>query len=91
MSTETSMDVNVLEKIGDALAVFSEATGTFLTRLLGSSNERQIRKLGYIRSKNRDRPYTVVPTSILGQVNALEERMHALSPEELKAVDPQAT
>jgi preprotein translocase subunit SecA len=89
MSTESSMDANILEKIGDALSAFSEGTASFLTRLLGSSNERQIRKLGYIRSRNRDVPYTVVPGSILSKVNALEERMHALSPEELKALTPQ--
>ena len=34
-------------------------------------------------------PYTVVPGSLLAQVNALEEQMHALSAEELKALTPQ--
>jgi preprotein translocase subunit SecA len=88
MTTESSMEANVLEQIGDALSVFSEAVAGFLTRLLGSSNERQIRKLGYIRSKNPEVPYRVVPGSVLGQVNALEEKMHALSPEELKGLTP---
>ena len=52
MSSEQSMDVNILEKIGDALSAFSEGTARFLTRLLGSSNERHIRKLGYIRARD---------------------------------------
>src|SRR5258708_6862885 len=92
MSTAQSMDTSLLEnigeKIGDAVSAFSEGTARFLTRLMGSSNERHIRKLGYIRARSPDRPYTVIPGSILAQVNALEERMHAMSDQELKDLTP---
>jgi preprotein translocase subunit SecA len=89
MTTETSMDVSFLEKLGDGFNALSENVAQFLTRLLGSSNERFIRKLGYIRSKDVNVPPTIIAGSLLAQVNALEERMHALSPEELKALTPQ--
>jgi len=53
MSSEaTTMDVSFFEKLGDGLSATSEAIANFLTRVLGSSNERQIRRLGYIGSKN---------------------------------------
>ena len=51
MATETSMDVGILEKIGDAFNAFSEKTVGILTRLMGSSNERMVRSLGLIRSR----------------------------------------
>src|SRR5947209_9964570 len=89
MSTETTtttMDVSFLEKLGDGLTATSEAIANFLTRVLGSSNERYIRKLGYISSKNGS--YRVIPGLMLQQVNVLEEKMHALSDEELKALTP---
>src|SRR5205823_10567658 len=88
MSTETTttMDVSFLEKLGDGLTATSEAIANFLTRVLGSSNERYIRKLGYIGSKNGS--YRVTPGQMLHQVNVLEEKMHALSDEELKALTP---
>src|SRR5437870_2993644 len=89
MSTETTtttMDVSFLEKLGDGLTATSEAIANFLTRVLGSSNERFIRKLGYIGSKNGS--YRVTPGLMLHQVNVLEEKMHALSDEELKALTP---
>ena len=50
MSTETSMDVGFWEKLGDGLSAFSEGVGKFLLRLFGSSNERYVRGLGYIRA-----------------------------------------
>lgn len=80
------MDVSFLEKLGDGLTATSEAIANFLTRVLGSSNERYIRKLGYISSRNGS--YHVVPGLLLHQVNVLEERMQALSDEELKALTP---
>jgi preprotein translocase subunit SecA len=82
------MDVTFLEKVGDTLTSFSEGFVGFLTRLLGSSNENYIRKLGYVRSKDK-KSYTVVPGSLLARVNDLEPKMQALSAEELKALTPQ--
>jgi preprotein translocase subunit SecA len=89
MTTEATMDVSIWEKLGDGMNAVSEGAAQFLTRLFGSSNERQIRKLGYIRSKDPKVPPTIVGTSLLAQVNALEEKMRALSDEELKALTPQ--
>src|SRR5262245_52681862 len=88
MSTESNLDVSFLEKLGDGLSAFSEGLGGFLTRLLGSSNERYIRKLGYVRSNDPDNPYTVTPGLMLEQVNKLEEKMQALSDEELRGLTP---
>ncbi len=88
MSTQSSMDVSFFEKLGDTLSAGSEAVANFLTRVLGSSNERFVRKLGYIRSKNSSGDYTVVPGLLLHQVNVLEEKMQALSDDELKAWTP---
>lgn len=88
MTTEQTMDVSILEKVGEALGSFSEGLAGLLTRLLGSSNERYIRKLGYIRTKDPQNPYRVVPGLLLAQVNALEEQARALSDEELRGVTP---
>jgi preprotein translocase subunit SecA len=88
-TTATAIESNLWDKLTDGLSAFSEGFGKFLLRLLGSSNERYIRSLGYIRSDNPDVPPTVVPGSFLQQVNSLEPEMHAKSPEELKAVTAQ--
>jgi preprotein translocase subunit SecA len=82
------MDVGILEKIGDAFNSFSEKTVSFLTRLLGSSNERVVRKLGLIASKDPQKPYQVVPGSLLARINELEPTMQALTDEELKGLTP---
>jgi len=84
MSTEQSVDVSILEKIGDKLSAFSEGVGRFLMRLLGSSNERFVRKLGYISPRSPKDAHTVIEGSLLAQVNALEPKMQALSDEELR-------
>ncbi|MBV9122235.1 MAG: preprotein translocase subunit SecA, partial [Planctomycetes bacterium] len=89
MTTETNLDVSVWEKLGDGLSAFSEGATNFLTRLMGSSNERYIRKLGYIRARRPDQPHTVIPGSLLARVNELEEKMRALSDDELKGLTPQ--
>jgi preprotein translocase subunit SecA len=88
MATETSLDVSFWEKLGDGLTTVSETVSQFLTRVLGSSNERYIRKMGYIRSKDPSQPYTVVSGMHLDQVNSFEEQTQALSDEELKALTP---
>jgi len=89
MATETaSTSMDFLERIGDGFNAFSEWCARMMTKLLGSSTERTIRKMGYIRTRDPNRPYTIVAGSQLAQVNALEEQMKALSEEELKAVTP---
>ncbi len=90
MSTNAqAMDVGILEKIGETLGGFFENLAALITRLFGSSNERYIRKMGYIRTRNAQHPYTVTPGSQLAQIIALEERMHRLTDAELKGLTPQ--
>jgi preprotein translocase subunit SecA len=85
-STQPEADLSILERIGDGLSAFSDGIARFLTKLMGSSNERDIRKLGYIRLKGGDPPYRIVPGSVVARVNELESRMRELSNEELKAL-----
>src|SRR5271167_3110510 len=86
-ATSTTME-QVWERIGDGLLAASDNISRFLTRLFGASNERYVRKLGYIPSRNPATPPTVIAGSILAQVNALEERTKALSNEELRQTTP---
>ncbi len=72
----------LLETVGDKLSAATEGVSNFITRLFGSSNERYVRRLGYIRA--RDGSYAVVAGSLLAQVNALEEKMQAQSDAELR-------
>src|SRR5262245_15940106 len=90
MATETTMDVGVgiLEKIGDAFNAFSEKTVSILTRLMGSSNDRIVRQLGLIASKDPTVPYRIISGSLLAQVNDLESTMQALSDAELRELTP---
>jgi preprotein translocase subunit SecA len=85
MSTD-SMDTGFWDKLSDGLSAFSEGVGRFLMRLFGSSNQRYIRRLGYVRAK--DGSHTVIPGSLLAQVNDLEPQMRALSDEELAGLAP---
>src|SRR5262249_33991408 len=67
---------------------FFEGVANGLNRLLGSSNERTVRRLGYIRPKSADEKHKVIAGSLLAQVNELEPKMKALSDEELKGLTP---
>src|SRR5262245_18858322 len=90
MSTDNkSMDVSIWEKIGDGFSAFTEGVGRFITRLFGSSNERYVRKLGYVRPATPGATHTVTPGSLLHQVNVLEDQTRALTDEQLRALAPQ--
>jgi preprotein translocase subunit SecA len=82
------MEISFWEKLSDKFTAFTEGIVSFLGRIFGSSNERTIRSLGYIRPRDARSPHTVVPGSHLAQVNALEEQMRALSDEELAGLTP---
>lgn len=84
MASDTAADIGFWEKLGDGLSAFSEGVSRFLTNMLGSSNERYVRSLGYIRAAKGQSQHTVIPNSLLAQVNALEEKMHALTDEQLR-------
>ncbi|HKM54388.1 MAG TPA: preprotein translocase subunit SecA, partial [Isosphaeraceae bacterium] len=88
MTTENTMDVSLLEKIGDGITAFTEKVAEVLTGLLGSSNERTIRRLGYIRPRDPKSKHTVIAGSLLAQVNELEPKMKALSNEEVRELTP---
>jgi preprotein translocase subunit SecA len=88
MATGTQeVDSTFFERLGDTLTGWSEGFVGFLTRMFGSANENTVRKLGYVRSKDK-KTYSVTPGSLLAQVNALEPTMQAKSPDELRALTP---
>jgi len=88
MATDSKMDVGFLEKIGDVFTVFSEKTLGFLTRLMGSSNERMVRSLGLVSTRDPQNPYRITPGSLLARINEIEPAMKALSEAELKGLTP---
>ena len=56
--------VNLWEKVTDGVSAFFDGAGKFLTRMMGSSNERYVRQLGYIRPNKPGAEPTVTPGSI---------------------------
>ncbi len=82
--SEATMEMGLWDKFTDGVSAFSEGLSRVLTRVFGSSNERYVRKLGYVRTGDRAKPYAVTPGSLLAQVNALEEKTRALSDDDLR-------
>jgi preprotein translocase subunit SecA len=89
MSTETKVEVSFWDRLTDKFSAFAEGIVNFLGRIFGSSNERTIRSLGYLRPRDVNSPHTVVPGSLLAQVNDLEDKMRGFSDEELRGLTPQ--
>ncbi|MBY0230676.1 MAG: preprotein translocase subunit SecA [Gemmataceae bacterium] len=87
MSSEPKPPATTIwERIGDGFSWLSEGVGNFLLRLFGSKNERDIKKLGYIRPPKGSTQHTVIPGSMLDMVNKLEPQMQALDDAGIKAV-----
>src|SRR5262249_38134939 len=87
MSTETNLEAGVWERLTDKLSAFSEGVVGMLGRLFGSSNERIVKSLGYVRPRGSEE-HAIIPNSLLAQVNAWEEHMHGLSDDDIKALTP---
>ena len=68
-----------LEKLGEKLSNIPDAVMKAMTSVFGSSNERFVRKLGFIAAKDPEKPHTVIPGSLLAHVNELEPTMRARS------------
>lgn len=88
MATDTKLEMGLLEKVGEKFSNFGDNTLKLITRLFGSSNERFVRKLGFIAARDPQTPHTVIPGSMLARVNVLEPQMAAMSDSELKELAP---
>ncbi len=87
-AADSKLEMGFLEKLGEKFTNLGDGTVRFMTRLFGSSNERFVRKVGFIASRNPGTPHTVIPGSTLDNVNKLEPTMAAFSDVELKELTP---
>src|SRR6476646_9802211 len=84
--TKSNLEPGFFEKLGDRFSSFVEGCVNVIARMMGgSSNERRIKSLGYFRPRNSE-SHTIIASAVLDKVNALEEKMKALSDEELKGL-----
>ena len=74
---------SLLDQIIEFFAAIPEQFGKLLLSLFGSSNERYVRNLGFVRGNKTDSVPKVIPGSLLAQINEFEPEMRALSDEEL--------
>ncbi|MBS0204854.1 MAG: preprotein translocase subunit SecA [Planctomycetes bacterium] len=74
--------MEILDKFGDAFNVVLGGTERFITRMFGSSNERRVRGIGYVRDKQGNS--SIVPGSTLDRINQLEPTYETLSDSELR-------
>ena len=51
MNADSSLEASTWEKFTDGLTAMSEGVVGFLGRLFGSSNDRMVRSLGYVRGR----------------------------------------
>ncbi len=84
MSNEMNFQATFLERLGDSASNLINGFIHFLGRMLGSTTEAEIRKVGYLPTKNPDQPYQIKPGSILDRINQFEKKMEALTDSELK-------
>jgi preprotein translocase subunit SecA len=70
-----------LEKIGDFFIALTAAIERSLTKLFGASNERMMKRLGFVR---KGAETTIVPGSILDRINQQAGAWEALSDDELR-------
>ncbi len=83
MSTEAKLEVGFWERFTDGLSAISEGFVGFLGRLFGSSNDRLVRSVGYVRPRGSD-THVVTPGSLLDRVNSLEPLMQELRDDEFE-------
>ena len=69
------------DRLGDFFTALTAFIERLIRRVFGSANEREIRRIGFIRDKNADR---IAPGSILDRINQLEPELEKLSDAELK-------
>jgi preprotein translocase subunit SecA len=70
-----------LDRLGDFFVALTGIIERFLTGLFGASNERLMRRLGFVRRGDQT---TITPGSLLHKINEQEPRWQGLSDDELK-------
>lgn len=91
-STDTILQdrtMDPLQKLGDSVGklgdVFTAVTSTVergITGMFGSSNERRVKNIGFVREKNGESK--VIPGSLIDQIGKLEPAYKSLSDDELR-------
>ena len=74
--------MEILEKVGDFFNATTARIERGITSLFGSSNERRMRRLGFVRDKQGHT--SIVPGSLLDTINGLESRYQAYPDAELR-------
>src|SRR5262245_16845217 len=70
-----------LDRLGDFFVALTGMIERLLTRLFGASNERLMRRLGFLRKGDET---SILPGSLLDKINQQEPRWKELSDDELK-------
>jgi preprotein translocase subunit SecA len=83
MSSDLNLEATVWERFTDSLGAFTDNVVGVLGRLFGSSNDRLVRSLGYVRARGSE-AHTIVPGSLLDRVNALESILMEMRDEEFE-------
>ncbi|NQV26439.1 MAG: hypothetical protein HQ518_18950 [Rhodopirellula sp.] len=68
-------------KIGDLFTAVTSTVERSITGMFGSSNERRVKNIGFVREKNGDSK--IVPGSLIDQIGQLEPNYKSLSDDEL--------
>ena len=85
-TAQTGMEPTIFERLQDRFNAFVEGCVRIISKMMGgSTDERRIKGLGYIRSRAAE-AHTTLAGSPLGKVNELEPRMQALPDDGLKAL-----
>ncbi|HUQ68990.1 MAG TPA: preprotein translocase subunit SecA, partial [Planctomycetaceae bacterium] len=74
--------MEVIDRIGDVFNAGIGRVERFITGMFGSSNERRVRQLGFLRDKLGNS--TITPGSTLDRINLLEPEFEKYSDAELK-------
>ncbi|OYW18449.1 MAG: hypothetical protein B7Z55_10610, partial [Planctomycetales bacterium 12-60-4] len=74
--------MEALERIGDVFNSGIASVERLITGMFGSSNERRIRQIGFLRDKQGKT--TIAPGSTLDRINSLESQFEMKSDAELK-------
>ena len=84
--SETSLDVGLWDRFTDGLGAVTDGIVGFLGKIFGSSNERLIRSLGYIRPKGSE-GHSVTPGSFLDRVNLARTDHAGIARRRIREID----